>query len=89
MQRYINYFYEKQIVKSKTRFVYRLPIIKILKILIIKTIKMSLTIACLSLLDPINVVFLARTCLRIVAFYISQNAISDADVFRVVDAEVT
>ena len=89
MQRYNKIFYEKQIVKSKTRFAYRLSIIKNFKILIINTIKMSLTITCLSLLDPINVVFLAWTCLWVVAFHVAEDAVAYSDVFSVVDAEVT
>jgi hypothetical protein len=48
MQRYNKIFYEKQIVKPKTPFVYRLSIIKIFKILIINDIKRYLSIACLS-----------------------------------------
>ena len=89
MQRYSKNFYEKQIVKSKTRLAYRLSIIENFKIMIINTIKMSLTITCLSLLDPINVIIFARSCHWVVAFYVAENAVADADIFRVVDAEVT
>lgn len=86
MQRYSKNFYEKQIVKSKTRFAYRLSIIKNFKILIINTIKMSLTIACLSLLDPINIIVFPRSRRRVVAFHVAEDAAADADVFCVVDA---
>ena len=48
MQRYSKTFYEKQIVKSKTRFVYRLSIIIIFKSLIINDVKIRLSIRCLS-----------------------------------------
>ena len=88
MQRYIKIFYEIQIVKPKTPFVYRLSIIKIFKILIINNIKSYLSIVCLSL-DPINIVVFPWSCRRIFTFNVSQDAVSDADIFRVVDSEVT
>lgn len=88
LQRYINFFYKNQIVKSKPRFVYRLSIIEIFKIMIINIIKMSLTITCLSLLDPINVIIFARSCQWVVAFHVAEDAVAYSDVFRVVDAEV-
>ena len=40
------------------------------------------------LFDPIHVVFLAGASLRIVAGSIAEDAVADADIFGVVDAEV-
>lgn len=87
MQRYNKIFYEKQIVKPKTPFVYLLSIIKIFKTLIINDVKSYLSIVCLSL-DPINIVVFTWSCRRIVAFHVAEDAVPDADIFGVVDAEV-